>query len=78
MRETVRYYPQLSEELIRVVGVHPGNFILLELREELGRYAERKLRDHKVEVIKGPRVRTTMEWCWTRDLFFGQEIDHRP
>lgn len=56
MRETVRYYPQLSEELIRVVGVHPGNFILLELREELGRYAERKLRDHKVEVIKCPRV----------------------
>jgi NADH:ubiquinone reductase (H+-translocating) len=56
VRETVRYYPQLSEQLIRVVVVHPGNFILPELGEELGRYAERKLRERKVEVIKGPRV----------------------
>lgn len=56
VRETMRYYPQLREELIRVVVVHPGNFILPELGEELGRYAERKLRERKVEVIKGPRV----------------------
>src|SRR5246127_2308053 len=56
MRETVRYYPQLREELIRVVVVHPGNFILPELGEELGRYAERKLHQRKVEVIKGVRV----------------------
>src|SRR5215468_7323959 len=56
VRETVRYYPQLREELIRVAMVHPGNFILRELGEELGRYAEQKLRERKVEVIKGPRV----------------------
>src|SRR5246500_5784617 len=56
VRETVRYYPQLGEELIRVVMVHPGNFILPELGEELGRYAEHKLRQRKVEVIKGARV----------------------
>jgi NADH:quinone reductase (non-electrogenic) len=56
VRETMRYYPQLSQELIRVVVVHPGNFILPELGEELGRYAEHKLRERKVEVIKGPRV----------------------
>jgi NADH dehydrogenase len=56
VRETVRYYPQLREELIRVVVVHPGNFLLPELGEELGRYAERKLLERKVEVIKGPRV----------------------
>src|ERR1043166_7539243 len=56
VRENVRYYPQLREELIRVVLVHPGNFILPELGEELGRYAERKSRERKVEVIKGPRV----------------------
>ena len=56
VRETVRYYPQLREELIRVVVVHPGNFILPELGEELGRYAERKLSERKVEVIKGSRV----------------------
>jgi NADH dehydrogenase len=56
VRENVRYYPQLREELIRVVMVHPGNFILPELGEELGRYAEHKLRERKVEVIKGQRV----------------------
>src|SRR4030095_4386539 len=56
VRETVRYYPQLREELIRIWVVHPVNFILPELGEELGRYAERKLRERKVEVIKGPRV----------------------
>jgi NADH dehydrogenase len=56
VRETVRYYPQLREELIRVVVVHPGNFLLPELGEELGRYAEYKLRQRKVEVIKGARV----------------------
>ncbi len=56
VRETMRYYPQLSEDLIRVVVVHPGNFILPELGEELGRYAEHKLRERKVEVIKGQRV----------------------
>ncbi|HEU0273967.1 MAG TPA: NAD(P)/FAD-dependent oxidoreductase [Candidatus Udaeobacter sp.] len=56
VRETMRYYPQLHEEMIRIVMVHPGNFILPELGEELGRYAERKLRERKVEVIKGARV----------------------
>src|SRR6201982_4179035 len=56
VRDAVRYYPQLSEQLIRVVMVHPGNFLLPELGEELGRYAEHKLRQRNVEVIKGPRV----------------------
>jgi len=56
VRETVRYYPDLSEELVRVVIVHPGDFLLPELGEELGNYAERKLRERKVEVIKGARV----------------------
>jgi len=56
VREIVRYYPDLSEELIRVVIVHPGDFLLPELGEELGNYAERKLRERKVEVIKGARV----------------------
>src|SRR6266850_1006222 len=56
VRDAVCYYPQLSEQLIRVVVVHPGNFLLPELGEELGRYAEHKLRQRNVEVIKGARV----------------------
>jgi NADH dehydrogenase len=56
VREIIRYYPDLNEELIRVVVIHPGKFLLPELGEELGTYAERKLRERKVEVIKGARV----------------------
>src|SRR5213075_2633206 len=56
VRETIRYYPDLNEELIRVVVIHPGDFLLPELGQELGDYAERKLRKRKVEVIKGARV----------------------
>jgi NADH dehydrogenase len=56
VREIVRYYPDLSEELVRVVVVHPGDFLLPELGQELGDYAECKLRERKVDVIKGVRV----------------------
>jgi len=56
VREAVRYYPELDEELIRVAVIHPGDFLLPELGEELGNYAERKLRERRVDVIKGVRV----------------------
>jgi NADH dehydrogenase len=56
VRETVRFYPSLREEMIRVVVVHPGQFLLPELGEELGRYTESKLKARKVEIFKGLRV----------------------
>jgi NADH dehydrogenase len=56
VRETVKFYPSLREETIRVVVVHPGKFLLPDLGEELGRYAEQKLSQRKVEIIKGARV----------------------
>ena len=56
VRETAKFYPHLREEETRVVVIHPGDYLLPELGEELGRYAERKLRERKVEVIKGARV----------------------
>ena len=56
LRDTARFYPRLREDMIRVVVVHPGSYLLPELGEELGRYAERKLIERKVEVIKGARV----------------------
>jgi NADH dehydrogenase len=46
----------LSEELVRVIIVHPGDVLLPELGEELGHYAERKLCERKVEVLEGTRV----------------------
>jgi NADH:quinone reductase (non-electrogenic) len=56
LRETARFYPALREDVIRVVVVHPGSYLLPELGEDLGRYAERKLIERNVEVIKGARV----------------------
>ena len=52
----MRYYPSPNEELIRTVVIHPGDFLLPELGQEPGDYAERKLRERKVDVIKGVRV----------------------
>jgi NADH dehydrogenase len=64
-RETAKFYPQLDDEETRVVVVHPGDYLLPELGEELGRYAERKLRERKVEVIKGARVASYDGWVIT-------------
>jgi NADH dehydrogenase len=56
VRETAHFYPSISEEEIRVVLIQPEDLLLPELGPELGRYAERKLRERKVEIIKGARV----------------------
>jgi NADH dehydrogenase len=56
LRETARFYPAIKEEMIRIVLVHAGEHLLPELGEELGRYAEHKLRKRRVEVINGARV----------------------
>jgi NADH:ubiquinone reductase (H+-translocating) len=56
VRETVKFYPSLREEEIRVAVIHPGKFLLPELGEELGRYTETKLSARKVDIIKGERV----------------------
>ena len=56
VRETARHYPLVAETDIRVVLIHPDHFLLPELGEALGVYAERKLRERKVDVVKGVRV----------------------
>jgi len=65
VRETAKFYHGLGDEEIRVVVIHPGEYLLPELGEELGRYAERKLRERKVEVIKGARVSSYDGWIVT-------------
>lgn len=65
VHETAKAYPRLGDEEIRVVVIHPGDYLLPELGEELGRYAERKMRDRKVEVIKGARVANYDGWTVT-------------
>jgi NADH:ubiquinone reductase (H+-translocating) len=65
IRETAKFYRRLEDEEIRVVVIHPGDHLLPELGEELGRYAERKMRERKVEVIKGARVASYDGWVVT-------------
>jgi len=56
LREALRFYPSLSEDLLRVVLVHPGPVILPELGRELGVYAQRKLARRKVEIRLDTKV----------------------
>jgi NADH dehydrogenase len=65
LRETAKFYPHLGDEEVRVVVIHPGDYLLPELGEELGRYAEQKMRERKVEVIKGARVASYDGWVVT-------------
>ena len=62
LKEAIPYYPNLKPEMVRVVLVHPGEFVLPELGQELGRYTGRKLAERGVEIhpntkVKGASVR---------------------
>ncbi len=56
VRDALRFYPRLSEDMVRVLLVHPGEVILPECGNSLGRYAERKLRERQVEIKLNCRV----------------------
>jgi len=56
VRDALRLYPNIKPDQVRMVLVHSGQTILPELGEELGRYAERKLRQLGVEIHTGVRV----------------------
>lgn len=57
LREAVRFYPHLNEEMLRGVLVHPGALILPELGASLGAYAQRKLAARKVEIKSNTKVK---------------------
>jgi NADH dehydrogenase len=50
LREAMKFYPNLKQSVARVVVVHPGEVILPELSESLGRYAEKQLGRRGVEI----------------------------
>ena len=56
LREGMKLYPHLKEGMIRVVLVHPGEVILPELGESLGRYAQKKLTERAVEILLNRKV----------------------
>ena len=57
LKEALSFYPNLKPEMLRVVLVHPGEFVLPELGEELGRYASRKLSERGVEIHPNTKVK---------------------
>ncbi len=56
LRESARFYPQLSQDWIRVILVHPGKIILPELGPKLGEYAQKKLAERNVEIRLNTKV----------------------
>jgi NADH dehydrogenase len=58
LRETARFYPAVTPDMIRTILVHGGEYLLPELGEELGRYAESKLRKRGVVVMTGALVKS--------------------
>jgi NADH dehydrogenase len=61
IREALRFYPRLQEEMLRVVLVHPGALILPELGETLGRYTQKVLARRGVEIRLNARVTSMTE-----------------
>jgi NADH dehydrogenase len=57
LKEALPYYSNLKPEMIRVVLVHPGEFVLPELGEQLGRYASRKLAERGVEIRPNTKIK---------------------
>src|SRR5689334_12940320 len=56
LRDALPFYPSLREEMLRIVLVHPGEFILPEIGDKLGRYADQKLRARGVEIHAKTKV----------------------
>lgn len=56
VRESLRFYPNIPPEKVRMVLVHPGPVILPELGESLGSYAQKKLNAAGVEIRTGAKV----------------------
>src|SRR5438874_12948992 len=72
LRDALPFYPNLKEEMLRLVLVHPGEFILPELGEKLGRYADKKLRERGVEIH--PKCKVTAMQPNEIELTTGERI----
>jgi NADH dehydrogenase len=56
VRYAIRAYPRIRPEQLRFALVHPGSYILPELGEKLGRYAQQKLSARGIEIRTNTRV----------------------
>jgi NADH dehydrogenase len=72
VRGALRSYPNLRDDMIRVVLVHPGKFVLPELGEKLGVYTQKQLEKRKVEIRVNTKVSSVTDRSVT--LSDGTEI----
>lgn len=56
LNDALPYHPNLKSDMIRVVLVHPGDFVFHELGENLGRYASSKLAERGVQLRGNTKV----------------------
>ena len=61
VREAIRFYRNLKPEFVRTVLISSDEFILPELGQKLGAYAQRKLAARGVEIIMRARVTAVRE-----------------
>jgi NADH:ubiquinone reductase (H+-translocating) len=61
VREALPFYPNLCEDMLRVMLVHSGPAILPELGENLGKYTEKVLAGRGVEIRLKTRVTNVAE-----------------
>ena len=61
VREALRFYPNLCEDMLRVLLVHSGPVILPELGESLGRYTQKVLARRGVDLWPDTRVKSMTE-----------------
>src|SRR5881396_2830063 len=62
VREALPFYPNLCEDMLRIMLVHSGPVILPELGESLGRYTQKVLARRGVEVRLKTRVKRMTEY----------------
>jgi NADH dehydrogenase len=75
LRNSLRFYPNLSPTDLRLTLIHPGDVILPELSPKLGHYGQRKLEERGIEVLAHSRV-TSYDGS-TIELADGKALDAR-
>ncbi len=61
VREALPFYPNLSEDMLRIMLVHSGSVILPELGENLGRHTQKVLTLRGVKIRLNTRVKSMTE-----------------
>src|SRR6516225_279309 len=61
VRESLRFYPHLKEDMVRVLLVDAGPAVLPELSSKLGAYAQKKLKRRKIEIMLNAKVESVSD-----------------